>query len=90
MPGRVDGGAAAEWRRRWASRLDQIVTDDGATIDFCGCLEPWECEGVTDRDILPLLTLAVQSINVTWCCKLTDASIIAVAENCAELTTLSV
>ena len=96
MPGAKT--STAPWRR-WASKLHLIVTDDGATIDFYGgddepgyptILNFSELGEVTDRDLLRLLTPGVQSVNLKGCRNFTDASILAVAEGCPNLTELNV
>ena len=91
MPGPVAGVSTAPWRR-WASKLDRIVTDDGATIDFYGdrartmiLLTAYELSyQVTDDDVIRLLTFAVE-LTVTLCSKLTDAAIFAVADTSPTL-----
>ena len=82
------GVSTAPWRR-WASKLHLIVTDDGATIDFA-LLDLDERLKVADRDLMCLLTAAVQSVKIRECRNLTDASITAVAESCSSLTRLDI
>ena len=89
MPGPFGKSTWHPWRR-WASKLDEIVTDNGATIDFFGgpiddpnmdptILSGMELLEVNDDDVIGLLTPAVERIKVMACGNLTDASIEAVA-----------
>ena len=64
MPGPI--GILTAEGRRWASRIDQIVTDNGAKIQFRGTPEERilsndELREVTDNDVITLLTPAVAS-----------------------------
>ena len=93
MPGPV--GISTAEGRRWASRIDQIVTDNGANIDFHGTeeeriLSDDELREVTDNDVITLLTPAVERINANGCWDLTDASLTAVAANCPNLVELTI
>ncbi|KAJ8613592.1 hypothetical protein CTAYLR_006125 [Chrysophaeum taylorii] len=77
---------------------DLIVRDDGATIDFdnptsfAGPLlkraRRRAREAVTDDVVKLVLSEAVTSMNISWCYKLTDEAIKAIAENCPSLKSI--
>lgn len=75
--------------RSWGQRLDEIVRDDGATIDFGGACWGHDFNYVYDDDIIRLLTPAVQVLNVRDCYQLGDPILVAAAR-CPQLTSLDV
>eukprot|EP00913_Durusdinium_trenchii_P025390 g23835.t2 len=54
-------------------------------LDLCGC----RCEDESAVRLMCLCPGVLETLNLTWCCALTDATMLAIAKHCTRLNWLS-